>query len=317
MTRKKMQMQKALVLIVAILLAIYAISVIFILAWGFITSLKSHLDFGAPHYNVIGFPTLNKDLPYNSCEQFWSWKNYSLVFKNFKFDEDIAFYRGGTLVEHAVEANYLTILVYTILYAGVGSLILAFVPAIVAYICAKYKFFYSKVIYLFALFALTMSIVGAYPSELTLLKNLGMYDTFWGNWIQKLSFTGTYFFVYLAYFEGVSDTYAEAAEIDGAGQFQTMVRIVMPLAKTMISTVWLLVFVNLWNDYNTPLLYMPTKPTMAYAVYFLVFRDSVRELKRVPVQIAACMLVALPILVVFLILRNKMMANISLGGIKE
>lgn len=127
-----------------------------------------------------------------------------------------------------------------------------------------------------------------------------------------------YFFVYYAFFGGLSNTYREAAELDGASEMTILLRIYFPLAMKMIATVFLIQFVALWNDYQTPLLYLPTHPTLSYGVYLVAIDPpSGIKLSDVPHSVSACMMLALPILIVFVIFKDKIMGNISLGGIKE
>ena len=162
---------------------------------------------------------------------------------------------------------------------------------------------------------MTIPTVGIYPSEITLLRNLGLYDTMIGIYIQKFSCYGMYFFVFHAFFESIPDTYSEAAEIDGASQFTIMVRIMMPLAVKMIGTVMLIQFIHLWNDYQTAYLYLPSYPTLAYGVWYVNFQGG-GELGRTPVRVASCMTLAIPVLIIFSFFKDKIMGNVSMGGIK-
>ena len=114
----------------------------------------------------------------------------------------------------------------------------------------------------------------------------------------------------------IPESFSEAAKIDGAGNFTIMVTIMLPLVKTTFSTIFLIYFINFWNDYQTPLLYMPNRPTISYGLYR--FGNSVNaELSSVPMQIMGSMLVFIPILLVFTLFSKKMMGNISMGGLKE
>ena len=117
-------------------------------------------------------------------------------------------------------------------------------------------------------------IVGNYPSEVTFLRNTLLYDEIWGNYIQKMGGAGMYFFVFYAFFKGLPDTYREAAEIDGASDLKIMVRVYFPLAIKIISTVFLIQLVALWNDFSTPYLYLKSHPTLSFGVYYIAFDPS-------------------------------------------
>ncbi len=306
-----------LVIILFSVLVIYVLSFVALLFWGLLTSVKSYLDFGVPNHNVLGFPTLDESKKFNSVEQFFKLSNYTLVLENFHFKREVSFYSAGKLVTHRADLNFVSLILYTLLYAGVSALIQALVPCIVAYICAKYDFWYCKVVYTTALVVLSVPSVGIYPSEVALLRNLGLYDTFIGTWIQKFGFTGLYFFVFYSYFKGLAGTYSEAAEVDGASQWRTLVSIILPLAIKTLATIYLIKFIEYWNDYQTANLYLPTKPTLAYGIYIMAYSTSDNSLARVPVRIASCMLLAIPMIIIFVVFRNRIMGNVSVGGIKE
>lgn len=97
-----------------------------------------------------------------------------------------------------------------------------------------------------------------------------------------------------------------------------MVNIMLPLAGKMLATVILLDCVTLYNDYTTQLMYMPTKPTLSFAVYYMNnIETGNAKLGSTPVRIASCMMLSLPMILVFIFLHNKLMGNVSLGGLKE
>lgn len=157
-------------------------------------------------------------------------------------------------------------------------------------------------------------------------RNYMIKNSLWlflSNWIQKFHFSGMYFFVYYAFYEGLSDAYSEAAEIDGASQFKILLHIIIPLSMKMIGSVMLIQFINLWNDYQTPLLYLPTKPTLAYSVYLFMagqgdgvlgFPNNLKT--NYPLQTAACMVLAVPVLIIYCAFNKKLLGDISMGGIK-
>lgn len=316
---KKMKKKKMTVFttILCVILAVYAISLVIPLIWGLSTSLKHYyLDF---RYNVLGFP--NFDAWSKSTiegENAW-YSNYVTVIKNFEFSLRSVYYGGlnsDKLITHEANVTILTALTNTILYAGVMSVIGAIVPCIVAYICAKYKFKFSGVIYGVVVFTMVMPLFGQAPSMITLLRKLNLYDEFLGQWLLSASFPNMYFLVFYAFYEGLSDAYMEAAEIDGASQFRVMTTICIPLAKNTIMTIILIIFVGLWNDYNSPILYLPTKPTLAFGVFWLQQHNGFIK-SQVTLQVSALMMLVAPILILFIIFKDRFMGNLSLGGVKE
>lgn len=311
---------------IGFLLVFYTLIILGMIFWGLLTSLKSEADYlgGLQYYgdsNVLGFPRLDKSVYGNSSEYFFQLKNYSIIISKLQISKTVTYYTtGGTeKISYTVVNNFPMMLLNTVLYTVGGALIYAFMPALTAYLCAKYNYMLSRALVVVYTLMMCMPIVGSLPTELTFLRSTGLYDSILGNYIQKMTGSGMYFFVYLAYFKGMSETYREAAIIDGAGPFKVMTRIYFPLAIKIISTVFLIQFVNLWNDYQTPLIYLPTWPTLAYAVFYLSTptQSFDRDLYKIPTQIAAPMMLAIPIIIIFVAFKDKLMGNISLGGIKE
>lgn len=301
--------------IICAVLILYLLSIVVMLLWGFLTSLKSESDFID---NVLGLPKTIKGDEYSSYYTLFQFKNYTDVIRQFHYTADTSFYSGQKLVQHVSEQNFFTMLMNSLLYSLGNGFLQAIIPAIMAYMCAKYPYKFSKAVYMVVLIVMTLPIVGAYPSELLLLRNLGLYDTWYGNFIQRCSFTGMYFLVFYEFFKGMPDTYSEAAEIDGASQFVVMFRVYMPLAAKMIGSVLLIRFIFFWNDFSSIELYMPTHPTLAYFIYLLPSGKLSNDFGgKVTIVISACMILALPTIILFLLLHNKLMGSMTLGGIKE
>lgn len=337
--QKRNTVTTVILVIVFTVLIIYSLSVILSLLWGVLTSLKSWYDFegripGAGK-NYLGFPNLDKSLVspngkliMHSRREFFELFNYQTVVKNFKMSKTTEYYASGSLakISHSTKvwfgnaengATFIDILLNTLLYTIGGAGIMCFMPALTAYITAKYDYVWCKALHIINIVIMCIPIVGRYPTELTFLRNSGLYDTMLGNYVQKMTGGGTYYLVYYAFFKGLSDVYRDAASIDGASEFAITFRIYFPLAQKMILTVFLIQFVNLWNDYQTLYLYLPSYPTLAYSVFYLVIESSNSQLKTIPMTMAACMLLAVPILILFIIFKDKLMGSISLGGIKE
>ena len=150
-----------------------------------------------------------------------------------------------------------------------------------------------------------------------LLKNLQIYDTWIGNFIMKFNFQGMYFLVFYGVFKGISNEYTEAAKIDGASELAVFARIIFPLVKTTFYTIFLIKFIEYWNDYSTLVLYMPSHPTLAYGIIKMVESTRQNALCWPTYRMAACILMSSPILVLFILFRNKITGNVSMGGVKE
>ena len=312
MKKQKSVINVIFIVVVCAVLCIYVASIVFSLLWGVLTSFKSGLDF-IQAKNYWGLPLF--ELSENEIK----FGNYKIVVDNFTrlIGSLKASWRvNGVRVSHKSTNNLFTVLLNTLLYAGGGACIFSFVPCVVGFMIAKYKFKLSGFIYAMCLAIMVIPSVGIYPAEIALMRSIGLYDTWIGYFIQKFNFTGMYFFVFYAFFQTLPNSYMEAAEVDGASQLHILIHIIIPLAAKILSTVILLNFIQLWNDYNVPLLYMPTKPTLAYAV-FRFSQDYNNQYSIPPVKIAGSMFMAVPVLIILICLKDKLMGNISLGGLKE
>lgn len=280
-------------IILFVILLIYTASLLVTLLWGFFTSVKSEGDF---IMNVIGLP------------EKWMFKNYLTAFANMSVSVSLP---GGGFRE----VSYVMSLGYSVLYAGGSALAGTFIVCITSYAVSKYKFKFSAFLYGVVLFVMLVPIVGSMPSSIQISKALGLYDTVHGMWIMKAYFPGLYFLIYYATFKSLSWEYAESAFVDGASHTRVMFTIMLPLTKTTFSTILLLNFVACWNDYQTPMIYMPSKPTAAYAVY--LYKNSTSQvISGLPMQIAGCFILLLPILLIYIVFRNKFVGNLTVGGIK-
>ena len=279
--------------IIFIFLAVYFLSMAFMISWGLMTSVKDPFEYS---YNKTGFP-----------EEGWYFSNYVKAFKSIK----VGVYKNTQTVK--IPEMYLN----TILYAGGCAFLSTLVSCVVAYMCAKFRYTLSAVVVTVVLVTMSLPIVGSTPAALQLASLLGIYDTIWGMWIMSAHFqTGIHFLVFYDAFCGIPDAYMEAAEIDGASEFSVMTRIMIPLAKNIFATVFLLRLIGLWNDYQTPLLYIPDKPTIAYGLFYFTKINTSNDTFSVPMQLTGAFLVLLPVLIVFCFFQSRIMTNLSVGGIK-
>lgn len=303
--------------VVFVLMLIYAISFIAILGWGLLTSLKSVEDF-VDKANIFGLPNASV----NKSHKWYS--NYQYILASFGFtinQHDYISAIFGTISRPKTFANIFDMLFNTLIFAGVGSFLHAFVSMMMGFLVAKYRYKFSKFLYTLMIIVMALPIVGSQPAEIAMMQDLGIYDSYFGMILHKINFTGMYFLVFVAFFEGLSDTYMEAAQIDGASQFGIFIKIIVPLSAKILGTVFLVTFIANWNDYQTPLLYYPGYPVISYGILRMSMEtfatDQTSQTAGVPQRIAGCMLISIPTMVLFIAFRNVIMGNLSMGGLKE
>ena len=273
-----------------ILLTLWALIVLFPFYWMLLSSLKSTAAYNAEM--TPSFFTLRPTL-----------ENYTAAFQS--QDEPLGRYLLNTLI-------------FTVITTA--SMMVVIVLAAFAF--ARLKFRGRNV--LFALFLSLMMI----PNELVIITNfvtvktLGLTDDA-GSAIRH--FTGlilpsitSIFYIYLLKenFESIPEELYKAAKVDGTSDLKYLLKVMLPISRPTIITIIILKVIECWNSYVWPRL-ITTKPQ-----FFLVsngiqnIRESGAGRDNVPAMMAAVVVVSVPLIVLFLLFRDKIMAGVSRGGTK-
>ena len=118
------------------------------------------------------------------------------------------------------------------------------------------------------------------------------------------------------YFKSISWNYAEAVYIDGGNDYTIFFRIMIPMAAPIMTTFGIMSFIGAWNDSGTMLIYLPDYPTLASGVFELSNGNDTLRYTDPPAYFALLAIMALPVVIVFIIFSDKIMNNLSIGGIK-
>ena len=209
---------------------------------------------------------------------------------------------------------FVNTLIFTV--ATTGLMMLVIVPAAFAFSRLEFK---GKNL-LFALFLSLMMI----PTELVIITN---YVTIvnWGFQKGDLTYLGlilpsvtSVFYIYLLKenFEAIPDELYNAAKVDGTSDLKYLLKVMVPISQPTIVTIAILKVIECWNSYVWPRLI--TKESK----YFLVsngiqaIRESGFGRQDIPAMMAAVVVVSVPLIVLFLVFRDKIMAGVSRGGTK-
>lgn len=279
--------------VVMALLIIYTLMMFIMVYLAVNTSLKEYIDF-----------KLNPKFDFPEKLYF---KNYVDAFTAFK-----------VTTSEQQPIYLLEMLINSIIFSGGCAIVTTIVPCLIAYLVSKYKeMWFNRVIYTTVIVAMILPIIGALPSEIQMAKALGLYNTRFGLIVMRASYLGMYFLIFHGTFNGLSDEYIEAATIDGASQMNVLLNIVLPLVKTTIFAVLLLNFISFWNEYQSPLIYMADFPTAAVGLFkFVYFPNTAGAASSHTIQMAGCMILFIPIFVLFLCFKDIFMGNLTVGGIK-
>ena len=277
-TNRRGHVQK---IVVYLFLSVWALIVLFPFYWMILTSVKSYGSYNAEH--VPSFFTLSPTL-----------QNYMDAFTT---------------------VPLLGYLLNTLIFTIGTTAIMIVVSTLAAYAFARLEFRGKNL--LFTLFLSLMMI----PSELVVITNfvtvtnLDMRNTFAGLILPSVT---SVFYIYLLKenFEQVPDELYRAAKVDGTSDLKYLWKVMIPICRPTIVTVIILKIIECWNSYVWPRL-ITDDPS-----YYLV-SNGIQEIREngfgrenIPAMMAAVVVISVPLIILFLVFRRKIMAGVSRGGLK-
>ena len=264
-----------------IFLTIWALMVLFPFYWMLLTSVKSYSTYNAEY--IPKFFTLAPTL-----------QNYADAF---------------TAVP--LGRYFLNTVIFTLVTTGLMMIVI--IPAAFAFARLEFK---GKQL-AFTLFLSLMMI----PNELVVITNfvtitnLRLRNTFTGLILPSVT---SVFYIYLLKenFEQIPDELYKAARVDGTTDFKYLLTVMIPISRPTLITIVILKVIECWNSYVWPRL-ITDNPN-----YYLV-SNGIQEIREngfgrenIPAMMAAVVVISVPLIVLFLIFRKKVMAGVSRGGTK-
>ena len=272
-------------IIFLILFIIIAIVCIYPLFWAFNNSLKTFDEYSENNF------ILTKS---------WDFYNYFKVF-NGTFQ-----YNGVTYL--GMLYNSLWILVVRVFVNIASSLMLA-------YAIARFEFPGRNFLYAVVIFANTIPIIGSGPATFKLLNSLNMVEnptTIWLSWAGGFDFA---FIVLYGYFKGISSSYSESAYVEGAGELRVFFSIILPQVVPCVVAIMITQAIGVWNDYSTVMIYLRTRPNLAYGLY-MFNTESIYISNSKPIYFAAAVISAIPVIVLYACTQKLILTNMTAGGLK-
>jgi ABC-type glycerol-3-phosphate transport system permease component len=151
-----------------------------------------------------------------------------------------------------------------------------------------------------------------------MMRSLGLLNSIWALILPQIAMSMPFgIFWMLAFFRTVPRSLQEAASTDGASRLQTLWMILIPIALPAIGTLAILLFLFTWNEFLLPLVLVPDNKSAQTVPLALSFFAGNRRNSQPPVTAAAAVLVALPILVMYVVLQRRMIQGIVSGAVKE
>ena len=262
-------------------LGIWAIIVLFPFYWMLLTSVKSYGAYNAEH--IPAFFTMAPTL-----------QNYTDAF---------------------TQVPLVGYLLNTLIFSVITTVLMVAVSVLAAYAFARLEFRGKNLV--FTLFLSMMMI----PSELVVITNfvtvtnLDLRNTFTGLVLPSVT---SVFYIYLLKenFEQVPDELYRAAKVDGTSDLKYLWKVMVPICRPTIIPVTILKIIECWNSYVWPRL-VTDDPA-----YYLV-SNGIQEIREngfgrenVPAMMAAVVVISVPLIILFLVFRRKIMEGVSRGGMK-
>lgn len=275
--------------VIWLLFVVYSVTLIYPFIWLFLSSVKPFTEYTVGMANGETF----------ALPKTWRWENYSEVFSMIETGDGVTFFG---MIFNSIWQSVLPIIVSTLL----GTWF--------AYIVSRFRFPGRGFLYGVIIFSMTVPVVGNSGGYFKLVSDLGLYNNPLFSVFTAIPFGGMAFMVYYGFFKNIPHSYAEAVYMDGGGEFTVFFRIMLPQAIPIIIALAVQSFVGTWNDYLTPLLYLPSYSSLASGMY-LVKNTLIRNGKD-PLYFAGLIVTLIPVLAVFIAFSDKMMESMSIGGLK-
>ena len=264
-----------------VLLSLWGVIVLFPFYWMLLTSVKSYGSYNAER--IPAFFTLSPTM-----------ENYADAFTQVPL--------GGYLVN-------------TVIFSVITTALMVVVITLAAFAFARLEFRGKNVI--FTLFLSLMMI----PGELVVITNFAtitsweMRNTFMGLILPSVT---SVFYIYLLKenFEQVPDELYRAAKVDGTSDFKFLWKVMIPMCWPTLITIIILKVIECWNSYVWPRLITDDPAYYLVSGEIQEIRENGFGRENIPAMMAAVVVVSIPLILLFLVFRKKIMAGVSRGGLK-
>ena len=205
----------------------------------------------------------------------------------------------------------------TIIVVGSALVLVMLLGAMCAYVLARFEFPGRRAIYYLMLAGLTFPIFLAIVPLFFVLQNAGLLGTLPGLIVVYVAFAlpFTVFFLY-SFFRGLPDDIAEAAAIDGAGNWRTLFQVMLPMARPGMASVAIFNFLGLWNQFILPIALNPEQQNYVLSQRLAAFVSSAGYAVDFGAMFAAVVVTIVPVLIAYLIFQRQLQGSVTAGTMK-
>jgi multiple sugar transport system permease protein len=205
----------------------------------------------------------------------------------------------------------------SVIYASVLTVLVVFCSLLAAYAFARLHWRGRNLVFSLFLGALMIPGIMTLLPNFVLIHDLGLTNTFAGLVLPGALFSAFSIFFLRQFMLGLPSEIEDAALIDGLGPFMMLFRITVPMASGPLVTLSLLNFINAWNDYFWPLMIANDPSVRPLTVALGVFQQASRQTEPdFAGLMAAALVAALPIFLLFTVFGKRVVNSIGFTGIK-
>ena len=201
----------------------------------------------------------------------------------------------------------------TVLLTFIVTLLQLFTSSFAAYAFAKLEFKHRNKLFLAYIATIAMPWQVYMVPQFIMMRSMGLNDKLLAI-ICLQAFSAFGVFMMKQFYEGVPDSLCEAARIDGMSEYKIYANIMLPLSKPALSTLTIFTFINTWNDYLGPLIYLKSesKKTIQLGLKMFISQYS----SDYGLIMAGSVLSLIPLVIVFLCLQQYFVEGVAATGIK-
>lgn len=208
-------------------------------------------------------------------------------------------------------------LLNSLIYATLSTALIVFFSTLAAYAFSRLQWRGRELMFSLFLTALMVPGILTLLPNFVLVKELGLLNTFAGMILPTALFSAFNIFFLRQFMLGLSTETEEAALIDGAGRLRVLFQVTLPMTSGPIVTLSILGFITAWNDYFWPLLVTSDQSVQPLTLALAVFKQSSPQSQPDWAGLMAATLVAaLPMLVLFFVFGKRIVNSIGFSGIK-
>jgi multiple sugar transport system permease protein len=213
--------------------------------------------------------------------------------------------------------NFWLYLRNSVIFATTVTVFQVFFSAMAAYAFARLRWPGRDLVFFLFLTALMVPPIFTQLPNFILIRDLGLLNTFAGMVLPFAFMTPFAVFFLRQFFLGISREVEEAAMIDGAGHVRIFFRLILPMSTAPVTTLAILTYIQYWNEYFWPLIVGQQENVRVLTVALGVFRSQTPQGSPDWAGLMAATLVAaVPIMILFAVFGRKIVNSIQFSGIK-